>query len=266
MDHASENRTPTAVISPAMGVPARVYRRFSEALTDDGFDVRLVPRRGLEEGSPPPSRGTDWSYEDEADDLAASVAESRAATGGPVVVIGHSLGAQLAALAAQRSGAAPDGIVAIGASVPWFRFYGVRAVPFAALAASVAPIGAVVGHWPRQGFAGPTPRTLMRQWARMVLTGRPPFDLDGSVRVPTLMVRLGDDELVTDPAAAAFETAFAQDALTRWVYDDSLCPPEGNATHLGWSRTPQVVARRIAQWWRSHTGADPLREGATESA
>lgn len=291
MTHGIHERQGTALISPAMGVPARVYRRLSEALASgasaqsgalgsgalaqsgasaqSGFEVGVVARRGVEDGSPPPARAVDWSYEDEADDLAEAVAAARARTGGPVLVIGHSLVAQLAALAAQRSDHRPDGIVAIGASVPWFRHYGRRAVPFAALAASVGPVTAVVGHWPRQGFAGPTPRTLMRQWARMVLTGRPPFDLDGSIRVRALMVRLGDDELVTDHAAAAYEAAFSRDVVTRWTYDESCCPAGGDATHLGWSRAPEVVARRIAEWWTSSgPGAvvtGEMREDAPES-
>ncbi|MBY4574716.1 hypothetical protein ACN94_14115 [Gordonia paraffinivorans] len=273
MTHGIHERQGTALISPAMGVPARVYRRLSEALASgasaqSGFEVGVVARRGVECGSPRPARAVDWSYEDEADDLAEAIAAARARTGGPVLVIGHSLGAQLAALAAQRSDHRPDGIVAIGASVPWFRHYGRRAVPFAALAASVRPVTAVVGHWPRQGFAGPTPRTLMRQWARMVLTGRPPFDLDGSIRVRALMVRLGDDELVTDQAAAAYEAAFSRDVVTRWTYDESCCPAGGDATHLGWSRAPEVVARRIAEWWTSGPGAvvtGEMREDAPES-
>ena len=273
MTHGIHERQGTALISPAMGVPARVYRRLSEALASgasaqSGFEVGVVARRGVEGGSPRPARAVDWSYEDEADDLAEAIAAARARTGGPVLVIGHSLGAQLAALAAQRSDHRPDGIVAIGASVPWFRHYGRRAVPFAALAASVRPVTAVVGHWPRQGFAGPTPRTLMRQWARMVLTGRPPFDLDGSIRVRALMVRLGDDELVTDQAAAAYEAAFSRDVVTRWTYDESCCPAGGDATHLGWSRAPEVVARRIAEWWTSGPGAvvtGEMRADAPES-
>lgn len=273
MTHGIHERQGTALISPAMGVPARVYRRLSEALgsgalgsgasasaasasgasAQSGFEVGVVARRGVEGGSPRPARAVDWSYEDEADDLAEAIAAARARTGGPVLVIGHSLGAQLAALAAQRSDHRPDGIVAIGASVPWFRHYGRRAVPFAALAASVRPVTAVVGHWPRQGFAGPTPRTLMRQWARMVLTGRPPFDLDGSIRVRALMVRLGDDELVTDQAAAAYEAAFSRDVVTRWTYDESCCPAGGDATHLGWSRAPR--------WWPGGSPSGGRRPG-----
>ncbi|MET4164050.1 MULTISPECIES: alpha/beta fold hydrolase [Gordonia] len=248
----------TVLVAPAMGVPARVYRRLTEALTRTGFDARIVPRRGIEEGSDPPSRRSDWSYADEAADLADAVAAARADdTETRVLVLGHSLGAQLAAMVARREEDAPDGIVAIGASVPHCRHYGVRGVPLAALAASVAPIAGITGRWPRRGFGGPTPRTLMREWARMVLTGRAPFPLDSRIAVPVLSIRLHDDEVVTDRAASAFDAAFAAEAITHWRYDDAHCPAGGTTTHIGWARTPDPVAQRIADWWDSHTIVTP---------
>ncbi|OUC78756.1 alpha/beta fold hydrolase [Gordonia lacunae] len=253
----------TVLVAPAMGVPARVYRRLTEALTTSGFDVEIVPRRGIEEGSEPPSRRSDWSYADEAADLADAVAAARADdTETRVLVVGHSLGAQLAAMVAVPAEHAPDGIVAIGASVPHFRHYGLRGVPLAALAASVAPVAGIAGRWPRGGFGGPTPRTLMREWARMVLTGRAPFALDSRIVVPALSIRLHDDELVTDRAASAFDAAFAPEAITHWRYDDAHCPPGGSTTHIGWVRTPDTVAHRIADWWDSHTTITPAPIGS----
>ncbi|MCK8612296.1 alpha/beta fold hydrolase [Gordonia sp. C13] len=263
MTQTNTDRPTTVLISPAMAVPARVYRRLAEALTGYGHEVRVVPRRGVEEGSTPPSRTADWSYEDEAADLADAIAAARAEIPGTrVVVVGHSLGAQLVAMVAQTSDHTPDGIVAIGASVPAFRHYGARGVALGAIGAAVAPVSGIVGHWPRQGFGGPTPRTLMRQWARMVLTGRAPFALDRSITTPALAIRLDGDEIVTDGAAAAFDAAFAPESITHWRYDDAQCPEGGNTTHIGWVRTPDPVARRITEWWDVHT---TVESAVTES-
>ncbi|MFE0747937.1 alpha/beta fold hydrolase [Gordonia sp. NPDC058843] len=244
----------TVLVSPAMGVPARVYRRLTEVLTTRGFDVRVVPRRGFDEGGVAPSRRTDWSYADEAADLADGVAAARAATPGTgVLVIGHSLGAQLAAMVATRGEHAPDGIVAIGASIPHFRHYGVRGVPLAVLAAAVFPVSAVAGRWPRRGFGGPTPRTLMREWARMVLTGRAPFPLDGRISVPTLSIRLHDDEIVSGRAANAYDAAFDGETMSRWCHRAADGPTGGVATHIGWTRTPDGIAECVAGWWGSQS-------------
>ncbi|MCR8897095.1 alpha/beta fold hydrolase [Gordonia sp. GONU] len=248
----------TVLISPAMAVPSRVYRRLAEALAGHGLDVRVVARRGVEEGSAPPSRTADWSYEDEAADLADAIAGARADVPGTrVVVIGHSLGAQLAAMVAQSSDHTPDGIVAVGASVPAVRHYGIRGVALGAIAGAVTPVSAIVGHWPRPGFGGPAARTLMRQWARMVLTGQAPFAVDRSIRTPTLAIRLDGDEIVTDGAASAFDAAFAPEAISHWRYDDGHCPAGGNTTHVGWVRTPDTVAQRIAEWWDSQATVAP---------
>ncbi|MFC9980135.1 alpha/beta fold hydrolase [Gordonia sp. NPDC127522] len=254
-------RHTTVLISPAMGVPARVYRRLAEALTRAGFDVVIVPRRGIEDGSEPPSRRSDWSYADEADDLAGAVTAARAETPETrVLVLGHSLGAQLAAMVASRTDRGPDGVVAIGASVPHFRHYGARGIPLAALAASVTPVAAVVGRWPRRGFGGPTPRTLMREWARMVLTGWAPFALDFRIALPALSIRLHDDEVVSGRAADAYDAAFDKAAMSALCYRASDGPAGGVATHLGWTRTPDGIVELIARWWESHAVQEPDRD------
>ena len=254
-------RHTTVLISPAMGVPARVYRRLTEALSRAGFDVVIVPRRGIEEGSEPPSRRSDWSYADEADDLADAVTAARTETPETrVLVLGHSLGAQLAAIVTSRTDRAPDGIVAIGASVPHFRHYGARGIPLAALAASVTPVAAVLGRWPRRGFGGPTPRTLMREWARMVLTGWAPFALDSRIALPALSIRLHDDEVVSGRAADAYDAAFDKDAMSTLCYRASDGPAGGVATHLGWTRTPDGIVELIARWWESHAVQEPDRD------
>lgn len=91
----------------------------------------------------------------------------------------------------------------------------------------------------------------------MVLTGRAPFPLDSRIAVPVLSIRLHDDEVVTDRAALAFDAAFAAEAITHWRYDDAHCPAVGTTTHIGWVRTPDPVAQRIADWWDPHTIMTP---------
>ncbi len=175
-------------------------------------------------------------------------------------MLGHSLGAQLAAIVTSRTDRAPDGIVAIGASVPHFRHYGARGIPLAALAASVTPVAAVLGRWPRRGFGGPTPRTLMREWARMVLTGWAPFALDSRIAVRALSIRLHDDEVVSGRAADAYDAAFDKDAMSTLCYRASDGPAGGVATHLGWTRTPDGIVELIARWWESHAVQEPDRD------
>ncbi len=257
---------PTVLISPAMAVPGRFYRPLVEAFELHGWTTTIAGRRGIETDTARPSRANDWSYDDEADDLADAIARVRDDDPTrPVVVVGHSLGAQLTAILARRPGGTrPDAIVTVAASVPWFRLYPHGGVVELCTASVVPIVTGVVGHWPTPGFGAPAPRTLMRQWARMVRTGRSPFDDGPPVDVPTLAARLADDRLVTGAAAERFERAIRPECLSTWTYTSEHCPPGGSTHHVGWVRTPGPVVERIVGWWtEQHFAAAPTDRDAT---
>ncbi|MFW0785709.1 alpha/beta hydrolase [Gordonia sp. CPCC 206044] len=256
--------TPLALISPAMAVPSRYYHRLVDAFAAVGWTAVILPRRGIDPDDTAPSRARDWSYADEADDLLAELARLRAADPHrPIVVVGHSLGAQLFVAAARRADAdLPDGFVAIAASVPWFRHYaGVGVVEYA-MAAAVPVVTGALGYWPRPGFGAPAARTLMREWARMVRRGHTPFPAGEPVRLPTLAVRLAGDRLVTTAAAEHFESCIDPESLTTWTYTTDRCPPDGSVDHVRWVRTPAPVVNRIVTWWAGQSDDGESRERA----
>lgn len=249
---------PHVLIAPAMGVPARYYRALEDAFAQHDWSATTVPRRGLDTDTRPPSRRHDWAYADESADLVAAVKRCRADDPTrPVIVLGHSLGAQLCAHIAVVADEAsqPDGFVTVAGSLPWHRHYPRGGVAEYAVAAAVPIVTAIVGYWPTPGFGAPTPRTLMREWARMVRTGRLPFGARGKPgTVPTLAVRLDADVLVPPGAAAALEECFADDSRTVWTYTEKDCPPGGSRHHLRWVRTPDVVVDHICDWWTRGAG------------
>ncbi|MBD1322283.1 alpha/beta hydrolase [Gordonia hankookensis] len=257
----THHTSPTVLISPAMAVPSRYYRPVVDAFARREWFAATIPRRGLDPGTDAPSRSEDWSYADEADDLSAAVRRVRAQTpGAPVMILGHSLGAQLCAVIGQRGGeGAPDAIATVAASVPYFRHYARGGVVEWCTAAAVPIVTAAVGHWPTPGFGAPAPRTLMREWARMVRTGVTPFDGGDPIEIPTLAVRLADDRLVPARAAERFERAFHPAARTTWTYSADDCPPGGSVGHVRWARTPDAVVDRIVDWWTSQLGEDVTR-------
>ncbi|NDZ89683.1 alpha/beta fold hydrolase, partial [Streptomyces sp. SID10115] len=91
---------PAVLILPAMGVPARFYRRFARQLHDEGLTVLTVDLRGQGEATPSaagrgaPGHGYRAIVED---DLPAVVAAIRDELGTepPLFLLGHSLGGQL---------------------------------------------------------------------------------------------------------------------------------------------------------------------------
>lgn len=248
-----------------MAVPARFYDRFAEALRAHGWSTDIVARRGIEEGDTPPSRAADWSYRDEADLLSRAISERRAQSDGPVLLAGHSIGAQLGQIVARGADdGRPDGIVAVAGSVPFFARYPLRSgLPLLAMGLAVFPVGVAAGHWPTPGFGAPGARTLMREWATMVVAGRAPFPTDGANQIPTLSISLEGDTFVTESACRAYERATDPAALTRWTYTAGDCPPQGSTDHVRWVRHPEAVVDRIVEWWSAAHTETPSSTSAT---
>ncbi|MEO6075298.1 MAG: alpha/beta fold hydrolase, partial [Dokdonella sp.] len=158
---------------PALGVPARHYQPFAEALASRGIAVARHEWRGIGSSSLRASRSNDWSYRELIGDVADSLEAAR--TAAPSVqwlVGGHSLGSQFAAMAFALHSQSIAGLVVIAGGMPyWKNFPGVNAIGIRALFALAPVIARWRGHFPgrRFGFAGNEARGVMRDWA---LTGR----------------------------------------------------------------------------------------------
>src|SRR5688500_6461573 len=89
---------PIVLISSAMAVSSRSYAPLVAAFVGRGWDAVALPRRGFEREQPVAARDVDWGYDDEISDIADAVAKARADDPArPVILLGHSLGAQLGA-------------------------------------------------------------------------------------------------------------------------------------------------------------------------
>jgi len=167
---------------PAMGVPAKHYGPFAEALAARGVATFVHEWRGLGSSSLRASRQHDWGY-NELLSCDLPVSEAAIAARFPQVqriLGGHSLGGQLAcchlavsSLTAQPTPARRLWLVASGAPY-WRAFpaptrYGLplayRFLPWLADRQGVLP-----GR--RLGFAGQEARGVIRDWARTAISGR----------------------------------------------------------------------------------------------
>lgn len=235
-----------------MGIGSRYYRPVVAAFEAEGWQARALPRRGFELDSAPASRTHDWSYLDEVDDLSAAIAQARLdEPGRPILVLGHSLGGQLA-VGHAVSHDDVDAVITVASPLPHYRLFGRAGLPIAFFAATLVPLlSRIFGHVPKPAFGAPGARTMMGDWATMVLTGRPPFEVPRRVAVPSLVLSLeGDTMAPSGPIDALAQRFFEPDALTRWHL--GVAEAAGTSTdHVGWVRTPEAVVHRVVRWWGS---------------
>lgn len=243
--------TPIVLISSAMAIGSGYYRPLVAEFERLGWTARALRRRGFEHGEPRAGRRVDWTYRDEIDDIAVEVAAARSeAPARPVLLLGHSLGGQLVA-GHELTHPSVDGLITVAGAIPHHRHFPLAGLHLAVLAGLVVPIATTAwGYLPKPAFGGPGARTFMRDWARMVLTGRPPFPVVAAIRTPALVVSLDHDRL--SPVRAVDDLGmrlFAPDAVTRWHFADDQVPDGASNDHISWVRTPGPVVARIVDWW-----------------
>ena len=257
--HRAEAGAPGVFLLPALGVPAAKYDGFAQALADEGVSCAVHEWRGNGSSSVRARRGSDWGYRELLQyDLPASIAAlddtSRWYFGG------HSLGGQLAAMAAARQPHRSAGLVLLATGVPSSGTFTGRQRWGVGLFAGVLPLlTRLAGYYPghRLGFAGREAGQLMRDWAASVRSGRygrygDAQEMDSALaalRQPVLGVRMAHDWLV--PAAsmqALLDKMGGQHSVE--LFDDARLG--ARADHFRWMRHPQALAACIARWVRAN--------------
>ncbi|WP_396045840.1 alpha/beta fold hydrolase [Aeromicrobium sp. UC242_57] len=138
-----------------MAVPSAFYRPLVAAFEQRGWTAQTLRSRGFGRDETAASRNVDWSYDDGINDIADAVAKARADDPDrPVIVLGHSIGAQLAA-GHELNHVPSDGFVGVGAAVPHYKHYPFGGVPLIFMGLGVPLINRVWGHVPKPMFGGP---------------------------------------------------------------------------------------------------------------
>jgi len=162
---------------PALGVPARHYQPLADELAARGVATFLHEWRGIGSSNVRASREHDWGYaEILRHDLPSSQEAVDAHCPAPSTIIGgHSIGAQFAALHLALHPGAASRLWLVASGSPYWRNFPAPIRYLFPLAFQFVPWladrrGLLRGR--RFGFAGNEARTLMRDWARIGLSGR----------------------------------------------------------------------------------------------
>ncbi len=265
---APETPLATLLWLPALGVAARHYLPFAEALAARGIAVFVHEWRGHGSSSLRAGRTADWGYREllEYDLPASTRAVHERFSSLPKIVGGHSLGGQLAAclLALRPDAAQRLWLVATGA--PFWRIFPhprgwLLPLAYRFLAWLADRNGSLPGR--SIGFGGREARGVIRDWTRSGLSGRyagkdMAADLETTltgVRAEVDAVLFTDDWLVPvaslrfltgkmRPAAIRVETLDAAQLGNR---SDHFRSDHFRADHFSWMKLPDAVAAALVR-------------------
>lgn len=201
------------IVNAATGVLARYYHRYAGFLAAHGLDVLTYDYRGIGASRPERMRGCGfrWRHWGERDFAAALRFARGEARGGPVLVVGHSIGGFLPGLA--ENGPDIDRMLTVGAQYAWWRDYVAhrRAGLFLKWHVAMPVLTAAFGYFPgrRLGWLEDLPAGVAHEWSfrgPRFERSHPPAERGSAlarmaaVRAPILAVIVADDEFGTEPA------------------------------------------------------------------
>lgn len=247
---------------PALGVPASKYARWAQALAAKGITVAVHEWRGNGSSSLRPTRRCDWGYQELIEvDMPASVAAAKAVAPGLTWVIGgHSLGGQLAALAAGLTPSAYAGLVLVATGVPDFRLFPLKQrLAVQAFVSIVPAITRVFGTFPGDHlqWAGREAATLMREWAqtarrgnyRGVALSRDAEAAMADWRGPVLGLQFTDDWLAPTASLDGLIAKLGTGSRQREIFNRTRLGDTPD--HFRWMKSPDAVATVVSAWSRA---------------
>jgi predicted alpha/beta hydrolase len=254
---------PAVLILPAMGVPAVFYTPVLRALHATGLTVVAVDMQGQGESTPRVSRRSRFGYQCVVEtDFSAVVQEiSEALPEAPLVILGHSLGGQLALLhlAAGYGSACHKvrGVALVASGSSWYRgFTGARALRNLVRGQLYAITATIIGFWPgdRLGFGGRESRGVMRDWARQARSGKymvtGGIDYEralGSLTLPVLAVDVENDDLAPPNAVDHLCSKIPNAVVTRCDYTTSAAGDK-QLDHFRWVRHNCGLVPVLTAW------------------
>ena len=250
---------------PALGIAARHYLAFADALAARGVAVFLHEWRGNGSSQLRADPVHDWGYREllVQDIPASSAAIDRVLPAGvPRLIGGHSLGGQLACCRLALAPGTAEGVWLVASGAPYWRAFprphrlwlpfAYRFLPWLARRRGYLP-----GR--RIGFGGNEARSLIGDWARSAISGHYAAagldaDLDaGLARLvqPVRAVVLSGDWLAPASSTRFLLSKLPEAATSLAVFDRARA--HTTPDHYAWMKQPAAVA----DWLCADAGGPP---------
>ncbi len=256
---AAEQPRAQLLFLPALGVQAKLYRQFAEAMSSQGINTVVMEQRGHGRSELRPSRQEDYGFKHcLVDDIPAALAwmaEQQPTL--PLYLGGHSLGGHLALMYSALNPGVLAGIALMTTATPWYRCYsGKAALQIRFLIAAVTGTTRLLGYYPgdKVGFGGREARTLMQDWLVMAKHNRYSAagidrDIETLVQAdtcPVLSVYCDKDNFGPLPAVEGVtRRLIRREVEIQQITSDEL---GARADHVSWARYPALAAAAIVDW------------------
>ncbi|WP_262689399.1 alpha/beta hydrolase family protein [Kordiimonas aestuarii] len=249
------------LLLPALGIPARFYRRLAEGLASEGVSTILLEQRGHGESPHKPVRGSKFGYSDFLDvDIAAAREWAQEQAAGSLFFLGgHSLGGHLSSIAAGRDSEGIDGVVHIACGFPYTGLYTRSAAKkIRTLCWLIPPLCLFFGYFPgnRVGFGGREYTRLMLDWRDWALHGTYDYgDVTGveediaRYKGRVLSISFEKDFFASDLAVEYSHSRLKNATVTTMKLGEA---EQGkHLGHFDWARNPVGAVAAITNWMAS---------------
>lgn len=253
---------PSLLFLPALGVPLGYYADMLSTWSRRGQHVVAVELRGMPLSPVTRTRGQTYGYSTIVREDLPAIVRAMLSDQDPYVTVGHSLGGQLALLAAAAGTLSPVATAAIasGTSSPRAMSSRLGRAQRRAQVAFVEATSTVFGFWPgdRLGFGGRQPRSLMRDWCTEGRRGRYLLHGDGhdyeaalaALSHPVLLLSLDGDATIPWPAAHHLAERLPAHTEHRRLHSQAA----GGFDHIRWvRREPDPVIDAVDAWVQQMT-------------
>lgn len=246
------------LLLPALGIPARFYRRLAAGLAEENVTVAVLEQRGNGESPYRPGDGSQFGLKDYLDDIAAATDWLKADDPDmPLYIGGHSLGGHMATLAVAAAPADYAGVVHLACGFPYYGDYPYPARGMVRTMIALIPLATrLLGYFPGTwfGFGDREYGGLMRDWRHWARDGR--YDIpgfDGSEAAladyPGRVVSIAfeRDRMATDAAVERSRAVYAAADMARFKLGS-----KEQGTHLGhidWAKAPAGTIAALADWF-----------------
>lgn len=257
---ALDERAPTIICMPAMGVKASFYEPLAHNFVKKGLNVVTADLRGHGDSGIRPSRTSDFGYGDMVVyDWPCIIDQTKNHFPDSLkIILGHSLGGQLSTLYLSEKPEKATGLILVAAPSLYYRDWpfphGLRLL---LMTQTFALIASVLGYHPgrKLRIGGTEARRLVSDWARIARKGR--YDmirkgvdyekLSRNLEMPVLSISFSDDGFAPKRAGDRLCQRMPLAELTRWhlTPGDLGCSSLG---HFSWVKQSERLVSMITNW------------------